>query len=170
MNLASQQTSSIPILNEPGMQPLIPLISDIESKPAQNTVNSNTTDNEEKNGITATTTTTTTSSNDVLDNSEEKVSEIRIVKPTPSPPTMPISVTNTTPLATVELNEDHLKSCSELFFFIRDHPEIIVDIIKCCDNLQVIFYISHISFFISNLGINGINTSLCNKNLCTLVN
>lgn len=164
-SLSSQQTT-IPILNEPGMQPLLPLLPVVESK--QDSFSTNIIQSEQKNEETGT-------SNDKVDN-EEKKSENLIIKPNASPQTIPITLNSST-IATnnqdnnnnnnindsnnnnnksnnnnntissiinkstgvnvIELNENDLNYCSELFFFIRDHPEIIIDLFRCCDNLQV---------------------------------
>lgn len=115
--------SPIPILNEPGMQPLLPLLSPMgemkESSGDDVTITSPEKEQETKpqtdNG------TDSESKEDLKPSNLTSNSEFQSVS---SPKSF-------------EVTADDLRKCSEIFFFLRNHPELFLDIARCCDSLSV---------------------------------
>jgi hypothetical protein len=104
-------STSIPILNEPGMQPLLPLLPPQAEDKASSPVMMTSTITDEKGDT-----------------------EVKEEKKQSSPLTV---VTKPTLPLVSELSDRDLEKCSDLIFFIREHPEIFLDIATCCNSLSV---------------------------------
>lgn len=135
--------SSIPILNEPGMQPLLPLIPSEKVSPEK--------------------------PSEVVEQKEESEALVENQddgKESKSPETLPVVVK--APASVVELSEKDLVYLSSIFFFLRDHPDIFLDLARCCDSLSVLKFPFRLLVNLL-IGTHRVNTLVCDENLCSLV-
>ena len=112
--------SPIPILNEPGMQPLLPLLSEMKESSGDGV----TTTSPEKEQDTKPQTDNGTHSESKEDLKPSNLTSNSELQSAPSP-------------RSFEVTADDLSKCSEIFFFLRHHPELFLDIARCCDSLSV---------------------------------
>jgi hypothetical protein len=93
------------------MHPLLPLLPQPEEKSSE--IVQNSADTEEKKEV------------PLIESREERIKspELQLFKPVA--------------VLSMELTDSDLEGCSTIFFFIRNHPEIIIDLAKCCSSHQV---------------------------------
>lgn len=116
--------STIPILNEPGMQPLLPLIETDSASPGKS-------ESEHKDEVEV-----------KLVQEQENATERK------SPETL--TAKTVAHVSVVELTEYDLKHLSSIFFFLRDHPDIFLDLARYCTSLSVLLLFSRLLIFYRN--------------------
>jgi hypothetical protein len=175
--------SPIPILNEPGMQPLLPLLSPQTAPGAAAATVPTTAEDKDKDSSGATLSTEKemkTETTITVDGSEAKASgteteskEDKDKEPKPSrlhpTPESPAGKASLSPNAAFEVTEEDLRKCSEVFFFLRDHPELFLDIARCCNSLSVRLSSSPLCSFSLSPSMPSPLCSVCGQELMDLI-
>jgi hypothetical protein len=144
--------SLIPILNEPGMQPLLPLLAPQAEHKASSPV-------------------TIQPSTGMEEKGDNETKEDKRESPLSSSSPLTVIVKPTPLSRTIELTDQELEKCSDLIFFLREHPEICLDIVGCCGSLSVRSFLclSDLTLLSPPIGADGTHSSLCHSHLCSLV-